>query len=346
LNYQLIASPEVNDVFKIDFYSGEISLLKPLDFEGVKKYDMTVKVTNLVGLSDSASLTINVLDANDNAPKWNKTKYYGHISEDASSGSLVLLKGSSSKVLSLEAYDLDSGLNGELEFYINEAHGRKHFSVDPLSRSLSLKREVDFEKMNSINFTVGVTDLGHEQLEGESVAHVFISVTVPDPAFESKSFTLDVSEDTPVGHVLFNGIQGRKQRLFYELIGFPEYLKHLSIDASTGVVTLNHPLDFESQKELKFIVSATNLVGSKDSASFVVNVIDSNDNPPKWKKDVFSGHISEDAEPGAVVLNEVNSTLVLEASDEDSGKNARLKYYSDDIHGIEYFDVNPVTGES
>jgi hypothetical protein len=114
----------------------------------------------------------------------------------------------------------------------------------------------------------------------------------------------------------------------------------------TGVVTLNHPLDFESQKELKFIVSATNLVGSKDSASFVVNVIDSNDNPPKWKKDVFSGHISEAAEPGAVVLNEVNSTLVLEASDEDSGKNARLKYYSDDIHGIEYFDVNPVTGES
>lgn len=345
LNYQLMAaSSEVSDFFKIDFYSGEITLMKPLDFEQVKKYELTVKVTNLVGLSDSASLTVNVLDANDNTPKWNKTRYYGHISEDASLGSLVLMKGSSSKVLHLEAYDADSGLNGDLEFYINEPHGRKHFSIDPLSRSLSLKQEVAFERMNFINFSVGVTDLGHEPLEGDSVAHVFISVTVPDPLFESKSFTLEVNEDIPVGHVLFNGIQGRKQRLFYELIGFPEYLRHLSIDASTGQVTLSHPLDFEGQRELKFIVSATNLVGAKDSASFLINVLDSNDNAPKWNKSVFSGHISEDAEAGAVVLNDFNTSLVLEAYDEDSGRNRRLEYYINEPHGMEYFNVDRVTG--
>ena len=345
LNYQLIASPQVRDVFKIDVYGGEITLLKRLDYERVKKYEMTIKATNSIDqLSDTATLMINVVDANDNAPKWNKTKYYGHVAGDALNGSLVLLKGSHSKVLTLEAYDADSGSNGELEFYINEPHGRKHFSIDPLSRTLSLKRAVDFERVQTINFTVRVTDLGQEPLMGEPVAHVFILVTAPDPVFETKSFSLDVSEDTPPGHILFKGIHGYKQRLFFELIASSEDRKHLSIDASTGEVRLSHPLDFETKKDLKFVVSATKVVGTKDSASFHINIIDANDCSPKWNKSVFSGHISEDAEAGSLVLNEANETLTLEAYDEDSGRNGRIEYYINEPHGMEYFTLNAVTG--
>ena len=344
LNYQLEAAPQVLETFKIDFYSGEVSLLRPLDYEKVTKYDMTIKVTNLAGLSDHASLQVNVLDANDNSPFFNKTKYYGHISEDASLGSLVLLKGSHSKVLTFEAFDADSGMNGELDFFINEQHGKKHFSIDSSTRTLSLTKEVEFERSNSINFTVGVRDHGKEQLEAENMAQVVILVTVPDPLFETKSFTLELREDTASGHVLFNGIQGRKQRLFYELIAFPEDRKHLSIDSDTGQVKLTHPLDYETKRDLKFVVSATNLVGAKDTASFLVHVLDANDCTPKWNKSVFSGHISEDAEVGSPVLNDSNNTLILEAYDEDSGRNGRLEYFINEPHGMEYFSVNSGTG--
>ena len=346
LNYQLIGTNEIMSAFSMDSYNGEISLKKSLDYEQVKQYEVTMKATNLVGLSDNATLVIHVVDANDNQPGWNRTTYQGHVSEDLRCcGKAVLVKGSQNKPLILLAFDRDSGPNGELEFYINEPHGRKHFTIDPQTRAVLLKREVEYSKTPSINFTVGVTDLGREQLEAETVAHVSIFVTVPDPVFESKSYTLDLSEDTAVGHVLFNGIQGRKQKLFYELIAFPDDKKYLSVEEDTGVVVLSAPVDAEQKKEIRFVVSATNLVGAKDTASFLVNILDANDCSPKWNKSVFAGHISEDAEPGSIVLNDQNTTLTLEAYDEDSSsRNGKLEFYINEPHGMEYFSVSPATG--
>lgn len=345
LNYELISiTDDTSKYFSIDYYNGEVMLKRTLDYERCKMYEFTVKATNLVNLFDSAHVTINVMDANDNAPKWNETSYFGVISESADRGSPVMKLSSPSESLKLLAYDEDSGINSEVEFYINEPLGRKYFYVNPRNEIILLQ-EIDFEELSSINFTVSISDTAIENsMESEIDASVSITVTLPDPTFTMKSYSIDINESTSIGFVIFNGIQGIKQKLIYDLIAFDQDKKYLNLDANTGRVTLASSVDYEDKKDIKFLLTATNLLGGKDSASFTVNIVDINDNPPKWNKTVFSGHINEDAEPGSFVLNDLNQTLTLEAHDADVGRNGRLEYYINEPHGMEYFNLSPTSG--
>jgi len=364
LNFQLLAPHETLSYFSIDYYSGEVSLTRPLDYEKIKQYEVMIRATNLVGLSDNATLVINILDSNDNEPKWNVTQYFGKISEDAPIGSVIQMLSPSlsqgvkghvhllnhpngflfSSPLTLLAYDEDSGSNSELDFVIPGPLGRKYFSIDPSSRIIHLKKELSYEKNGpSINFTVRVSDQGFpDQQEGSDVAHVSVLITIPDPSFDSQSFTIDLSEDTPVGYTLFNGITGRKQKLHYDLMAFGEDREFLELNNSTGVVSLSRPLDFETKKELNFVLTATNLVGVKASASFLVNILDANDNPPEFSQREFVGFISEDAEPGSHVLNKWNESLNVEATDKDSGQNGKLEYFITSY--TDTFSIHPTKG--
>lgn len=344
LTYELIG--ENAKLFNIDYYNGEVTLKGQLDYEKVKMYEFMIKATNLVSLSDNATVIVNVVDCNDNPPKWNETNYFGYISDDADRGSPVIKLGSHGEdTLKLLAYDEDSGINSELEFYINEPHGRKYFYINPTTFEVILLREIDFEETPSINFTVSISDSASENsMESDEDARVSITVTLPDPMFDAKSYSIDISEDTQPGYIIFNGIQGKKQKLKYEIVAFGEDKRYLEVNINTGVITLASSVDYELKKDIKFVLTATNAVGGKDSASFVINVLDENDCPPKWNRTVFSGHINEDAEPGSVVLNDMNQTLTLEAYDDDSGRNSRLEYYINEAHGMEYFTVSPSSG--
>ena len=349
LTYELIASHENSEHFSIDYYNGEISLIKPVDYEKRKRYELMIRATNLVGLNDTCTILVDVVDSNDNHPKWNQTLYYGQISESAPPGTPVMIKGSKN-MMRLTAHDDDSGPNGDLEYYINEIHGRKHFTIDPVSGMIVLKREIYYEEMTAINFTVGLQDMGTERdggsLDAEEDAKIVISITVPDPKFEERSVTMDLSEETQPGHIIFSGIQNSryKQKLFYELVAFPEDKEYINVDSNSGEVTLRRSLDYEMRKRIKFVLTASNVVGAKDTASFLINIIDSNDCRPKWNKTEFSGRILEDSEVGSNVLSDNNATLILEAYDEDSGLNGKLEYYINEPHGMEYFSVNPSTG--
>lgn len=352
------SSSEESPLFSIDPFNGEVRLNSHLDFETSPKHEIVIQASNYYNNNSTLSVTLLVSDSNDHEPVWKKTSYHGVISEAAVPGTLVVARrldwnghhSSSSSPLDplvISAYDCDSGPNADLEFYINEPHGRKHFSIDPATGHLVLRREVDFDTMNVINFTVTVTDMAPEgSLEADSVAFVHVIVTVPDPAFEDPIYILDVREDTPPGHVLFSGLPSYKKtsRLTYALLADDEDKTYLTIDTASGRVSIKQPLDYEAKKTIKFILTASNVIGVTNRADFVVNVLDTNDNLPVWNRTVFSGHINEDAEVGDVVYNEFNSSLVLEATDQDSGKDGQLEYKINEVHGMEYFQVNPTSG--
>ena len=74
-----------------------------------------------------AIIAVNVIDENDNAPVFLRTRYEGHISEAAEIGSVVLTPNN--EPLVVQAEDADSGTNSNLVYKIREEEARMYFNI-------------------------------------------------------------------------------------------------------------------------------------------------------------------------------------------------------------------------
>ena len=100
---QLEFSLSIYSQFQINRTTGEVFSMMALDAETVDTYTFQVFVTDnndFNPLTSTAEIEINVLDENDNQPKFSNTSYFIEISEDVSVGHTVLI---------ITATDADSG---------------------------------------------------------------------------------------------------------------------------------------------------------------------------------------------------------------------------------------------
>src|SRR5690348_11919994 len=75
LAYTFTRSGNPNDMFSIGKYTGRITLASPIDYEQEKSYSVQVQVTDSVHTAFT-TLELNVLDANDHAPVFEKPVYH------------------------------------------------------------------------------------------------------------------------------------------------------------------------------------------------------------------------------------------------------------------------------
>lgn len=118
-----------------------------LDYEAQSEYQITLIVRNEEAAERDETdqiilqhpLTLEIIDINDNAPKWNQTKFKlkWHLSEVE--GNVVLEDGNYHRLV---AEDPDSGENGRIRYSIN---GTSLFKIDAETGLLSLnENEVNF----------------------------------------------------------------------------------------------------------------------------------------------------------------------------------------------------------
>ena len=89
--------------FEINEDDGTIKTRSKLDYETKKSYTFSVTATDQ-GLGDSSgqtTVTVNVLDVNDNAPSFLDTPYIANVKESAGLGT---------HVIDVNATDSDSGI--------------------------------------------------------------------------------------------------------------------------------------------------------------------------------------------------------------------------------------------
>lgn len=72
--------------------AGDIFVMAPLDFEVSPQHYLTVKAVagGKQSLSDTATVTVHLLDVNDNSPEFSQNIYSAAVSEDAGPDSTVL----------------------------------------------------------------------------------------------------------------------------------------------------------------------------------------------------------------------------------------------------------------
>lgn len=300
--------------FQINNSTGWVTVSAELDRETVESYHFGVEARDqgVPVMSSSASVSITVLDVNDNCPTFTEKVYHLRINEDATVGS---------SVLTLTAVDRD--VNGVVTYQITSGNTRNRFAITSQSAGglITLALPLDYKQERQYVLTVTASD-------GTlfDTVQVFVNVTDANthrPVFQSSHYTVSVSEDKPIGTSIVtisanDEDTGENARITYIM---EDNVPQFRIDPDTGTVTTSMELDYEDQASYTLAITAhDNGIPQKSDTTYVeILVLDANDNAPRFVHDRYQGTVNED-----VPL--YHSVLQVSAADRDSGPNGRLIY--------------------
>ncbi|XP_054024390.1 protocadherin beta-15-like [Dryobates pubescens] len=159
---------------------------------------------------------------------------------------------------------------------------------------------------------------------------------IPETTSPGSRFPLERARDKDVGS---NGLQN------YTL----ESSSHFSLafgkrkgGTKYPELILEQQLDREQQRDMNFLLIAFDGGSPPKSgmAQIRIVVLDANDNPPMFSREVYEVHMAENSPPGQLVVQVV-------ATDPDEGSNGKVQYAFSQAPDAsqELFELNPETGE-
>ncbi|XP_036751542.2 protocadherin gamma-A3 isoform X9 [Manis pentadactyla] len=330
VSYTLDKMPgKIAQVFSLNSVTGDISILKSLDYEDAMFYEIKIEAQDGPGLLSRAKILVTVLDVNDNAPELTITSLTGSVPEEATAGTEIAL---------INVHDRDSGQNGQVTVYVlgNMPFNLKK-SIDQYYR-LVTARSLDREQVSEYNITLRATDGGSPPLSTDT--HITLQVAdINDnpPAFTHASHAASIPENNPRGASIFSvsaqdpdSIQNAHitYTLTEDTIQGSPLSNYVSINSETGVLYALCSFDYEQVKELKLLVTASDSGDPplSSNVSLSLFVLDQNDNAPEILYPALPTDGStgvelapRSAEPGYLVTKVV-------AVDRDSGQNAWLSF--------------------
>ncbi|KAL0175433.1 hypothetical protein M9458_027763, partial [Cirrhinus mrigala] len=206
------------------------------------------------------------------------------------------------------------------------------FRIDPESGELTATRRLDRERRSKYSLLVRADD-------GQQSSDVRVNITVSDvndhaPQFSRTVYSFDIPEDTSPGMSFSVGAvsgmhdcdwhsfsvvvfhrgsivaailasdsdSGSNGEITYSIEEDDEDATFL-LNPVTGVFNVTRPLDYESQQYFILTVQARDGGGLSSSVRVYFNLLDVNDNPPRFNSSVYSSSVLESVSPGTAVLS-------------------------------------------
>ncbi|KAI4812223.1 hypothetical protein KUCAC02_023628, partial [Chaenocephalus aceratus] len=310
------------DLFTVDANSGVIRVRQgaQLDREAFQepRVELFLVGEDIGGLNSSVPLTVTILDQNDNPPIFSPASFSVRLPENSPTGVVVT---------QLSATDADSGSNGWLAYRL-ESGAQDRFVVDSLSGTVLVgNTTLDREERGSYRLVVMATDRGTPSMSGTATLTVILDdVNDSRPRFIEPITMINVNESTPPGVVvatLTAEDPDLHPRLEYYIISVEAkddgnnavdgLQESFGIDLHTGAVFVRNPINRELVATFEIIVSvhdnASDIIdksGSVPNARLTINVLDVNDNAPRFRPfgvTNFTEQILEGAQPGTTLLS-------------------------------------------
>ncbi|XP_051019086.1 protocadherin beta-3 [Acomys russatus] len=321
------ASEEILKTFELNPSTGDIQLVKGLDYETINTYEVDIEAKDGGGLSGKCTVIVQVVDVNDNPPQLALS----------SVNSLVPENSAETVVAVFSVSDLDSGDNGRVTCSIqNDLPFILKPSVENFY-TIGSQGALDRESRAEYNITITISDLGTPRLTTQHTITVQVSdINDNAPAFTQPSYTLFVRENnSPALHIgtisATDSDSGSNAHITYSLL--PSHDQQLtltsliSINADNGQLFALRVLDYEALQAFEFRVGATDGGSPTLSSQTLVHVLvlDDNDNEPFFLYPLQNASapctelLPRAAEPGYLVTKVV-------AVDRDSGQNAWLSF--------------------
>uniref|UniRef100_A0A672J406 Photoreceptor cadherin n=1 Tax=Salarias fasciatus TaxID=181472 RepID=A0A672J406_SALFA len=339
VSYYLQTSPFAK--FTIDGHSG-ILRVKPgetLDYETTPTHFVTVVAKDGGGkykgkhqvLTSTATITINVLDAQDMPPSFVGTPYFGYIYEVSVPGS---------EIFTVYAKDGDQGNPNPIHYSII-------YILDCLKNELyEIKVKASEVGPNDTLLDYDITMVTVRVVDLNNHPPTFYGENGPQSKFEVTMY-----EHPPAGEILRgfkitvnDSDQGANAKFKLRLVGPNRVLRVvpqtvLNEAQVTIIVEDASGIDYEKGSTLSFKLLAVEIDTPERfsaTADILINLLDTNDNVPKFTSEYYIARVPENSPGGS-------SVVTVTANDPDTGPWGKVKYtiYGS---GSDLFAINLWTG--
>ena len=285
--------------FTIDSNTGVITTMAVLNRETLTQIftpDLRLGVTARDSASPSrqttTTITITLLDINDNSPIFADNMYENSLLENLPSGQTVF---------QVSATDIDLGTNAQVSysFVLNEyTENTSLFTIDSDTGVLSTTNTLDCERQTSYSFTITAADGGTPSREST----VQGTLTVIDendnaPMFSMDPYIISVLESSDINSFLVNisatDIDKEDNgEVRYSVINIGGLLTSIegqgdestifAIDAITGELSHRTRFDYERAAQVNVTVIAEDrgVPRRSSQATVVINVMNEDESPP------------------------------------------------------------------
>ncbi|XP_009473715.1 PREDICTED: cadherin EGF LAG seven-pass G-type receptor 2-like [Nipponia nippon] len=328
-----IVSGNTRGHFYIDAQTGALDVVSPLDYEVSKEFTLRIRaqdggrppLSNISGL-----VTVQVLDVNDNAPIFVSTPFQATVLENVPVGY---------SVIHVQAIDADSGDNGRLVYTLLETGAGFPFAINNSTGWIVVASELDREAVDFYSFEVEAQDQGNPPMASSaSVSVTVLDVNDNSPEFTQREYGARLNEDAAVGTSVLtvSAVDRDANSVITYQISSGNTRNRFSITSQSGggLISLALPLDYKLERQYLLTIAASD--GTRqDTAQVVINVTDANTHRPVFQSSHYTVNVNEDRPVGTTVV-------VISATDEDTGENARITYLMED--SIPQFRIAAETG--
>ncbi|KAM9324111.1 cadherin-related family member 1 [Gastrophryne carolinensis] len=346
--------------FTVDRHSGVLRLKssESLDFEKSRTHFVTVLAKDGGGklrgmyqtFTSTTTVTINVEDVQDSPPVFAGTPYYGYVYEDTNPGA---------EILTVMAFDGDRGNPNTIQYNLLDG-GDGAFETNNITGAVIVIKNPSELQKEVYELRVQATEITPEK---DTVVYALTTVTIRvvdlnnhPPTFYGENgpqnrFELTMYEHPPEGEIL-RGLkiivndsdQGANAKFNLRLVGpggiFRVVPQTVLNEAQVTIIVENSAgIDYEKFHLLTFKLLAIEVNTPEkysSTADIIINLLDINDNVPKFSSEYYVARIPENSPGGSNVV-------AVTASDLDTGLWGEIKY---SIYGIgsDPFLIHPSTG--
>ncbi|KAJ8262011.1 hypothetical protein GJAV_G00161080 [Gymnothorax javanicus] len=332
VHYSII-SGNVRGQFHIHAPTGVIDVSFPLDYELTREYTLRIKAQDGGRpplINGTGMVVVQVVDVNDNAPMFVSTPFKAFVLENAAVDY---------SVIHIRAIDPDSGDNARLEYRLTGTPADFPFTINNSTGWITVASDLDRETTELYTFGVEARDHGTPVMSSSAS----VSITVRDvndnvPTFTEKVYQLKINEDAQVGSSVLTVTaidRDLNSAVTYQISsGNTRNRFAITSQSGGGLITLALPLDYKQERQYVLTVTASD--GTLfDTAQVFINITDANTHRPVFQSANYQVLINEDKPVGSTVV-------VISATDEDIGENARITYVMED--NVPQFKIDPDSG--
>ncbi|KAF7415031.1 hypothetical protein HZH68_003520 [Vespula germanica] len=250
--------------FTLGPVDGLLRVAGPLDREQRSNYtlEVTAKDRGEPSKSNTTSITVVVLDENDNSPIFDPRQYSATVAENASIGA---------SVLQVSAMDRDEGANGRVRYSIAKGDENRDFTISEDGGAIRVAKNLNFERKARYHLTIRGEDCAAEVGETSRGDTAQVTITVLDindnaPLFLDSPYLAHVMENmVPPGGGFVIQVKAydadtppyNDQVRYFLKEGDTDLFR---INASTGDIFLLRPLDRELVPEYTLTLVAMDTV--------------------------------------------------------------------------------------
>ncbi|OWF38069.1 protein dachsous-like [Mizuhopecten yessoensis] len=323
----------------------DLVIKKLLDFENISNYALVISVVDGGQKTGSVMIQIPILDANDNPPKFDLSRYSAQVREDQPVGK---------SVLKVSATDQDSMENARITYTMDyQKDPERHFNVEPTTGVIRVNKPLDYEKTPAFQLSVIASDNASEPLRDTTSVEIIVIDINEQPANVNLLF---LSNETTAGHIPENTNVGTpvarisvsdpdNPNVYYSNItvtlqGADPYFGLETSNNVTFILYVKAGLDRESYPNFNITILAVDGGSPPLQATkfFTLWIDDINDHAPQFTQSIYEASVLEQAQEGSSVIQ-------VQASDQDIGVNSQLTYgIKSHLNNSNWFEIDPSLG--